>query len=87
MTGQTYVPMMSAERARKLATSYNETCYHQACDEFSADWDLTGAVQDLQLLADLGWRVAEAKQMPRYNPDEQFARPRSAGAKPSSSSR
>jgi Zn-dependent M28 family amino/carboxypeptidase len=66
----------NAERARKLATSYNETCYHQACDEFSADWDLTGAVQDLQLLADLGWRVAEAKQMPRYNPDEQFARPR-----------
>ena len=34
----------NAERARKLATSYNETCYHQACDEFSADWDLTGAV-------------------------------------------
>jgi Zn-dependent M28 family amino/carboxypeptidase len=66
----------NAERARKLATEYNETCYHQACDEFSADWDLSGAVQDLQMLADLGWRVAEAKQMPRYNPDEQFARPR-----------
>jgi Zn-dependent M28 family amino/carboxypeptidase len=76
----------NAERASKLATAYNETCYHQACDEFSADWDLTGAVQDLQLLADLGWRIAEAKQMPRYNPDEQFARPRSGGAKPSSSS-
>lgn len=66
----------NAERARKMATEYNETCYHQACDEFSTDWDLSGAVQDLQLLADLGWRVAEAKQMPRYNPDEQFARPR-----------
>ena len=51
----------NAERARKLATSYNETCYHQACDEFSADWDLSGAVEDLQLLADLGWRVAESE--------------------------
>jgi Zn-dependent M28 family amino/carboxypeptidase len=76
----------NAERARKLATAYNETCYHQACDEFSTDWDLSGAVEDLQLLADLGWRIAESKQMPRYNPDEQFARPRSGGAKPSSSS-
>ena len=28
-------------------------------------------------LADLGWRVASAPQMPRYNADEQFARPRS----------
>ena len=74
----------NAERARKMATSYNETCYHQACDEFSADWDLTGAVQDLQLLADVGWRVAEAKQMPRYNPNEQFARPRSGSNAPSS---
>jgi Zn-dependent M28 family amino/carboxypeptidase len=74
----------NAERARKLATAYNETCYHQACDEFSADWDLSGAVEDLQLLADLGWRIADAKQMPRYNPDEQFARPRS-GAKSASS--
>ena len=36
-------------------------------------------LKDLQLLADLGWRIAEAKQMPRYNPDEQFARPRSGG--------
>jgi Zn-dependent M28 family amino/carboxypeptidase len=68
----------NADRARKLATAYNETCYHQACDEFSDDWDLTGAVEDLQLLADLGWRIAELKQMPRYNPDEQFARPRSS---------
>ena len=74
----------NAERAKKLATTYNETCYHQPCDEFSDDWDLSGAVEDLQLLADLGWRIAEAKQMPRYNPDEQFARPRSGTTGPSS---
>jgi Zn-dependent M28 family amino/carboxypeptidase len=74
----------NAERAKKLATTYNETCYHQPCDEFSAEWDLNGAVDDLRLLTDLGWRIAEAKQMPRYNSDEQFARPRSGGSKSSS---
>jgi Zn-dependent M28 family amino/carboxypeptidase len=73
----------NADRARKAAVAYNETCYHQACDEFSPEWDLTGAVDDLRLLADLGWRVANAAAMPRYNPDEQFARPR-AGTSPSS---
>jgi Zn-dependent M28 family amino/carboxypeptidase len=76
----------NAERAKKLATTYNETCYHQPCDEFSAEWDLSGAVEDLQLLADLGWRIAESKQMPRYNPDEQFARPRSGTPSKRSSS-
>jgi Zn-dependent M28 family amino/carboxypeptidase len=67
----------NAARAGKLAEAYNETCYHQPCDEYSADWDLTGAVDDARLLADLGWRVANAPQMPHYNADEQFARPRS----------
>jgi Zn-dependent M28 family amino/carboxypeptidase len=67
----------NAARAGKLAEAYNETCYHQPCDEYSADWDLTGAVDDARLLADVGWRVANAPQMPHYNDDEQFARPRS----------
>jgi Zn-dependent M28 family amino/carboxypeptidase len=69
----------NADRARKLATDYNDTCYHQACDDVKADWDLTGAVDDLRLMADLGWRVASSTSMPRYNSNEQFARPR-AGA-------
>ncbi len=67
----------NADRARKLAEAYNSTCYHQTCDEYSAtDWDLSGAVDDLRLLADLGWRLANAPQMPHYNANEQFARPR-----------
>ena len=69
----------NAERARKLATEYNDTCYHQACDDVKPDWDLSGAVDDLRLMADLGWRIATSTQMPRYNANEQFARPR-AGA-------
>jgi Zn-dependent M28 family amino/carboxypeptidase len=69
----------NADKKRKLAEAYNETCYHQTCDEFTSDWDLTGAVDDARLLADMGWRIANAAQMPRYNAGEQFARPRSSG--------
>jgi Zn-dependent M28 family amino/carboxypeptidase len=71
----------NADRARKLSEAYNETCYHQPCDEFSKDWDLTGAVEDLRLLADVGWRVANDPKMPAYKATEQFARPRASASR------
>jgi Zn-dependent M28 family amino/carboxypeptidase len=66
----------NAATARKRAEAYNETCYHQVCDEYSPDWDLTGAVDDARLLTDLGWHLANTPQMPHYNANEQFARAR-----------
>jgi Zn-dependent M28 family amino/carboxypeptidase len=66
----------NAPQARKRAEAYNETCYHQVCDEYSPEWDLTGAVDDARLLTDLGWHLANTPQMPHYNPNEQFARAR-----------
>jgi hypothetical protein len=40
------------------------------------DWDFSGGVADLKLLAELGWQVASEAKMPAYNPGDQFARPR-----------
>ncbi|HEY8551331.1 MAG TPA: M20/M25/M40 family metallo-hydrolase [Vicinamibacterales bacterium] len=65
-----------AEKARELAKTYNETHYHQPSDEFSPDWNLEGALQDVQLLAQIGWVVASSTEMPAYHPTEQFAAPR-----------
>ena len=45
-------------------------------DEFQQDWNYAGAVQDMRLLAELGWRLATDSAMAAYNPNEQFARPR-----------
>ena len=64
------------EFAKKLRDEYNNVNYHQPSDEFRSDWDFSGAVEDMRLLADLGWRLANAAQMPAYHPGEQFARPR-----------
>jgi Zn-dependent M28 family amino/carboxypeptidase len=64
------------EFARKLSEEYNNVNYHQPSDEFRTDWDFSGAVEDMRMLADLGWRLANAAQMPAYHPNEQFARPR-----------
>jgi Zn-dependent M28 family amino/carboxypeptidase len=62
--------------AKKLRDEYNEKDYHQPSDEIRSDWDYTGAVDDMRFLAELGWRIANAPEMPSYNPNEQFARPR-----------
>jgi Zn-dependent M28 family amino/carboxypeptidase len=62
--------------AKKLRDDYNARDYHQPSDEFKADWDYAGAVEDMRFLAELGWRVANADTTPTYHPDQQFARPR-----------
>ena len=62
--------------AKKLRDEYNEKDYHQPSDEMRADWDYAGAVDDMRFLAELGWRIANAPEVPAYNPNEQFARPR-----------
>ncbi len=62
--------------AKKMRDEYNARDYHQPSDEFKAGWDYVGAVDDLRLLTELGWRVANDPVMPAYNPGDQFARPR-----------
>jgi hypothetical protein len=64
----------AAQKAVK--DEYNEKRYHQVEDEIQPNWDYTGAVNDMRLLAELGWRVANSREMPAYHSNEQFARPR-----------
>jgi Zn-dependent M28 family amino/carboxypeptidase len=64
--------------AKQQRDDYTNNRYHQPSDEYSDSWDLAGAISDLQALATLGWQVASAPGMPRYNPTEQFAAPRLA---------
>ncbi len=70
-----YVGKDPAE-ARRLHEEYIEKDYHQPSDEFKADWNYEGAVEDMRFLAELGWRIASAEAAPAYHPNEQFARPR-----------
>lgn len=62
--------------AQQRAEAYNETDYHQPSDEVKSDWDLSGMVLDVSLLADLGWRTAASSEMPAYAAEDLFARPR-----------
>lgn len=62
--------------ARALSEDYIARRYHQPADEIQPSWDYTGAVDDMRFLAELGWRIANAAEMPAYHAGEQFARPR-----------
>ncbi|MHC6645712.1 M28 family metallopeptidase [Alteromonas sp. HB246098] len=49
-------------------------CYHQVCDQYRDDWDLSGIVQDTQMLFDVGVGVANADDWPKWNEASEFQR-------------
>jgi hypothetical protein len=50
--------------------------YHQPSDVVRPDWDLSGAVEDVQLYFLLGAHVARTREMPRWTPGDEFEAPR-----------
>ncbi|MGI9114058.1 MAG: peptidase M28 [Chthoniobacterales bacterium] len=52
--------------------------YHQVSDEVKPDWDLAGAVQDIQLLFEVGYEVANGKTWPEWKPGNEFKAERDA---------
>jgi Zn-dependent M28 family amino/carboxypeptidase len=79
----------SPSASKAIKDDYEKSRYHQVEDEIQPNWDYAGAVNDMRLLAELGWRIANAPEMPRYHETEQFARPRQnqPRASPSTSAR
>ncbi len=51
---------------------YTEKDYHKVSDEIKADWDLSGAVEDVQLLFQVGYRVAQDPKYPEWKPGTEF---------------
>lgn len=65
-------------RGRALADEYIATRYHKPSDEISPDWDMTGAMRDLQLLYDVGRRVADSNVWPQWRATSEFRAAREA---------
>jgi Zn-dependent M28 family amino/carboxypeptidase len=57
---------------------YTDTRYHQPSDEYSSSWDLSGAVQDAQLLLVAGMRIANEPSLPAWKPGNEFEAARKA---------
>jgi hypothetical protein len=57
---------------RERQEEWEAAHYHQPTDDLTADWDLSGAVEDAQLLFHLGTKVAEAPLAPTWRPGDEF---------------
>ena len=52
--------------------------YHKPSDKVKPDWDLSGAVEDMQLFFLVGYRVANETKMPSWKPGAEFKAKRDA---------
>ncbi len=60
----------------KKFREYNEAHYHQPSDEYSDEWDFRGMIQEADFAMAIGRRVADMNPMPKFNPDDEFAKTR-----------
>src|SRR4029077_5218811 len=52
--------------------------YHQVSDEIKPDWDLAGAVQDAEILFEVGTLAANGVKFPEWKPGSEFKPARDA---------
>ena len=70
-------PVSARDAAR---SEYGARRYHQADDEWSADWDLRGQVEDLQLIFNIGRDLASSRDWPEWMPGSEFGPARAPSA-------
>jgi Zn-dependent M28 family amino/carboxypeptidase len=77
------VPMLNAEsglnkvrggeaEGKRLADDYTDKRYHQQADEWQANWDLSGLVEDMTLYYQIGAKLANSHIWPQWKPTSEF---------------
>ena len=61
-----------ADYGQKKSDDYTLHHYHQVSDEVNPAWDLSGAVEDIRLLFEVGDQVAEEEKYPTWLPGSEF---------------
>ncbi|HEY8509459.1 MAG TPA: M28 family metallopeptidase [Steroidobacteraceae bacterium] len=61
-----------ADYGKKMQEEWEEKHYHQPSDEISDAWNFEGMIEDAQLGFLTGWLIAQADEMPRWNPGDEF---------------
>ncbi len=61
-----------ASYSQQKRDEYTTKDYHKPSDEIKPDWDLSGAVEDAQLLTAIGYRIAQTEKYPEWKPGSEF---------------
>jgi Zn-dependent M28 family amino/carboxypeptidase len=56
----------------EMREKFTRDDYHKPSDKIKPDWDLSGTVEDLRLLGEVGYRVANAQTFPVWNAGSEF---------------
>ena len=56
----------------QMRAKYTSEDYHKPSDKIKPYWDLSGAVEDLRLLGEVGYRVANGKTFPTWKAGSEF---------------
>ena len=67
-----------ADYGKQKRDNYTANDYHKPSDEVKPDWDLSGAVDDLRVFLEIGYRVAQASNFPEWKPGTEFKAKRDA---------
>jgi len=67
-----------ADYGKQKVDYYTEHDYHKPSDEVKPDWDLSGAVEDLRVLSEIGYRIAQADRYPAWKTGNEFKARRDA---------
>jgi len=60
------------EYGLRMRDEYTAERYHKPADEFDESWDLRGAVDDLRLLFEVGYRLARESTWPNWREGNEF---------------
>ena len=61
-----------ADYGLRKSAEYRNNDYHKVSDEIKADWNLAGAVKDLQLLSQVIYQISQNPQWPRWRDGNEF---------------
>ncbi|HEX8178271.1 MAG TPA: M28 family peptidase [Pyrinomonadaceae bacterium] len=71
--GDNFVGRPAGWGAEQFA-AYNTAHYHQPSDEYRDTWDFKGLLQETEVALAIGRRIADAEELPRFNPNDEFAK-------------
>ena len=57
---------------QKVREDYIANRYHKPSDKVTPDWDLSGAVEDLELYLRVGRAIADGRAFPQWKPGAQW---------------
>ena len=63
---------------KEHSDAYTANDYHKPSDKVKPEWEMSGAVQDLQYYWMVGYRLAQAEKFPQWKPGTEFKAKRDA---------